>query len=173
LTIDSNFASLARELIFMGASLNPATDYSEFAETPRHEFNFWFDPEAAYVVLRAPWKRIVCTPTDVSIKTRLKPAMVKRMEASGTAIGRYIARYFIQGDGFDYMWDELAAAAWMDPYMSVNIDHGAGYGDTLTWTSKDDVKVTTQPVDIQLDVDNEKFDEMFVRLMCAPTPAAH
>ena len=44
------------------------------------------------------------------------------------------------------MWDELAAAAWIDPtlitkketrYMSVNIDHGAGYGDTLTWTDKD------------------------------------
>ena len=37
------------------------------------------------------------------------------------------------------MWDELAAAAWMDPslitkqetrYLSVDIDHGAGYGNT-------------------------------------------
>jgi inosine-uridine nucleoside N-ribohydrolase len=107
--------------------------------------------------------------------------MVKRMKDSGTAIGRYIAQYFIQGDGYDYMWDELAAAAWMDPsliakketrYMSVSVDHGAGYGDTLTWTSQDDVKVAVQPVEIQLDVDNAKFDEMFVRLMLAPTPPA-
>jgi inosine-uridine nucleoside N-ribohydrolase len=180
LTIDPQFAELTRELIFMGGSLNPSTDYPEFANNPRHEFNFWFDPEAAYVVLRAPWKKIVCTPTDVSIKTRLKPGMVKRMDASGTAIGHYIAKYFIQGGGNDFMWDELAAASWMDPglitkretrFMSVDIDHGAGYGNTLTWTSTDDVKVTTQPVEIQLDVDIEKFDEMFVRLMSAPTPS--
>ena len=43
------------------------------------------------------------------------------------------------------MWDELAAAAWIDPslitkretrYMGVDLDRGAGYGNTLTWTEK-------------------------------------
>jgi len=29
-----------------GSSLNPQTDDPEFATDPRHEFNFWFDPEA-------------------------------------------------------------------------------------------------------------------------------
>src|ERR1700679_1811979 len=56
LSIDPEFASLAKELVFMGASLNPQTADPEFANTPRHEFNIWFDPEAAHVVLRAPWK---------------------------------------------------------------------------------------------------------------------
>ena len=45
----------------MGASLNPQTTDPEFINTPRHEFNIWFDPEAAHIVLRAPWKKIVCT----------------------------------------------------------------------------------------------------------------
>jgi purine nucleosidase len=52
--------------MFMGGSLNPQTEYPDFANNPHHEFNFWFDPEAAHIVLRASWKKIVCTPTDFS-----------------------------------------------------------------------------------------------------------
>jgi inosine-uridine nucleoside N-ribohydrolase len=81
-----------------------------------------------------------------------------------------------------YMWDELAAAAWIDPslitkretrYMTVDLDRGAGYGDTLTWVEKDKPKITVQPVEIQVDLDLQKFDQMFVELMSAPTPLAH
>src|SRR5208283_2325066 len=117
LSLDPEFAGLARELVFMGGSLNPQTDYAEFATNPRHEFNFWFDPEAAHIVLRAPWKKIVCTPNDISIKTRLTPAMDKRIERSGTALARYVARYYQEGQGADFMWDELAATAWIDPSL--------------------------------------------------------
>src|ERR1700677_3713465 len=45
-TIDPRFAELVQELVFMGGSLSPRTDNPEFASNPRHEFNFWFDPEA-------------------------------------------------------------------------------------------------------------------------------
>src|SRR6202162_2855159 len=62
ISIDPEFPSLAKELVFMGASLNPQTADPEFANTPRHEFNLWFDPEAARIVLRAPLQKIVCTP---------------------------------------------------------------------------------------------------------------
>ena len=122
ISLDPQFAALAQELVFMGGSLNPQTSDPEFANNPRHEFNFWFDPEAAYIVLRAPWKKITCTPADISIKTRLSPQMVKRIDASGTALAHYIARFYKQGDGNDYMWDELAAAAWLDPA----VDHQTG-----------------------------------------------
>ena len=76
------------------------------------------------------------------------------------------------------MWDELAAAAWIDPtlitkretrYMRVDLDRGAGYGNTLTWAENDKLRIGTSPVEIQLDLDNEKFDRMFVGLMTAPT----
>jgi purine nucleosidase len=181
ISLDPEFPALAQELVFMGGSLNPQTSDPEFADNPRHEFNFWFDPEAAYVVLRAPWKKITCTPTDISIKARFSPAMAKRIEAAGTPLARYIARFYQPGPGNDYMWDELAAAAWLDPsviakqetrYLSVDIDHGAGYGNTLTWTESDKPKTTVQPAAIQIDLDKEKFYEMFVRSMSAPTPAA-
>ncbi|HEX4231378.1 MAG TPA: nucleoside hydrolase [Bryobacteraceae bacterium] len=181
ISIDQHFPELAQELVFMGGSLNPQTRDPEFANNPRHEFNFWFDPEAAAIVLRSPWKKITCTPTDISIKTRETRAMADRIGASGTPLGQYIQRYFKPGDGNDYMWDELAAAAWLDPsiitksetrYMSVDVDHGAGYGNTLTWTSRDDVKVTSRPVEVQMDLDKEKFYEMFVKLVSARTPSA-
>jgi inosine-uridine nucleoside N-ribohydrolase len=179
MTIDPDFAALSEELVFMGGSLNPQTRDPEFANNPRHEFNFWFDPEAAEIVLRAPWKKIVCTPTDISIKTKLIQAMVKRIESSGTPLAHYLGRFFLPGDGNDYMWDELAAAAWIDPslitrretrYMGVDITHGAGYGNTVTWTEADKPGLAGPPVEIQMDLDTEKFYQMFVRLMGAPTP---
>jgi purine nucleosidase len=170
IAIDPEFPALAKQLIFMGGSLDPRTDDPEFADNPRHEFNFWFDPEAAYIVLRAPWKKIVCTPVDISIKTRLNTATVKRLEASGTVVARYLARYHRPS----YMWDELAAAAWLDPtlitkretlYMSVDLDRGAGYGNTLTWKKKDEWRFAAQPVEVELDLNVEKFYDMFVALM--------
>jgi len=176
ISLDPQFAALAEELVFMGGSLNPQTNDPEFANNPRHEFNFWFDPEAAHIVLRAPWRKITCTPVDISIQARLSPEMVKRINTSGTPLARYIARYYVEGPGYDYMWDELAAAAWIDPslitrqetrYMSVDIDHGAGYGNTLTWTSAEKPKTAAQPVAIQVDLDKERFYEMFVNLMSA------
>jgi purine nucleosidase len=180
ISIDPQFAELAEQLVFMGGSIGPQTDDAEFVNTPRHEFNFWFDPDAAEVVLRSPWKKIVCTTTDISIKTRLTPAMIKQIEASGTPQARYIAAYYRTGQGGEYMWDELAAAAWIDPsiitkretrYMGVDLDRGAGYGNTLTWTEKDKPKVMVQPVEIQVDLDTEKFYRMFISLMSAPTPS--
>ena len=101
----------------MGGSLSPQTNDPEFVNNPRHEFNFWFDPVAAHIVLRAPWKKIVCPPLDISIKTRLTVDMIKQIEASGTPLARYIARFYRSGQGGEYMWDELAAAAWIDPTL--------------------------------------------------------
>ena len=179
ISIDPQFPELAQELVFMGGSLSPQTDNPEFANNPRHEFNFWFDPEAAEIVLRAPWKKIVCTPTDISIKTHVTPAMMKQIDASGTPLAHYIARFAMYDPGADIMWDELAAAAWVDPtlitrretlYMGVDVDHGAGYGNTLTWAAKDNPRPGAQPVEIQVDLDTDKFYRMFVRLMSADTP---
>jgi inosine-uridine nucleoside N-ribohydrolase len=179
ISLDSQFAELAQELVFMGGSLNPQTDDPEFANNPRHEFNFWFDPEAAYIALRAPWKKITCTPVDISILTRFSPDMAKRIGASGTPLAKYIGRFYQPGQGSEYMWDELAAAAWLDPsmitkqetrYLSVDISHGPGYGNTLSWTTRDKPKTAGQLVTIHVDLDKEKFYEMFVKLMSAPSP---
>jgi purine nucleosidase len=180
--IDPHFAELAEGLVFMGGSLSPQTDDPEFISTPRHEFNFWFDPEAAKSVLQAPWKKIACTPVDISVKTRITDTMVAEIKKSNSAAAQYVVKFFMADQGGSYMWDELAAAAWIDPtlitkkenrYMSVDVDHGAAYGNTLTWTNKDDPKIGAQLVEIHMDVDLARFNKMFVELMKAPTPPAH
>src|SRR5271169_464570 len=181
ISLDPQFPELAEELVFMGGSLGPQTDNAEFVNNPRHEFNFWFDPEAADVVLRAPWKTIVCTPTDISVKTRLRPAMIQQIDKAGTPLAHYVARFYQNFPGADIMWDELAAASWIDPsiitkketrYMSVNLDHGSGYGNTLTWSEEDKPNKLMQSVEIQMDLDKAKFYRMFVGLMTAATPLA-
>ncbi len=178
-SIDPEFASLAKELVFMGGSLNPVTDDPEFANTPRHEFNLWFDPEAAHVVLRAPWKKIVCTTVDISVKTRMTMDLINRVKAGKSPVAQYIGKYGRLYGQYNYLWDELTSAAWLDPtlitkkeirYMDVNLDRGAGYGDTLTWNDRDKPKRDLQPVEIQVDLDTERFYRMFVDLLTAETP---
>ena len=179
ISIDPEFVGLAKELVFMGGSLNPRTDDPEFANNPTHEFNLWFDPEASHIVLVAPWKKIVCTPVDISVKTRLTSDLIDRIKASDTPSARYIAKYSSLRGNYNYLWDELAALAWLDPtlitkketrYMDVDLDRGAGYGDTLNWTEHDKPKLEVQPVEVQNDLDLDRFYKMFVTLLSAPTP---
>ncbi len=179
ISLDPQVPELAKELVFMGGSLSPQSDNPEFLNNPRHEFNFWFDPEAAAIVLRAPWKKIVCTPTDISVKTHMTAEMVKQIQASATPLAKYIAGFAMLTPGADIMWDEISAAAWIDSsiitksetrYMSVDLDHGAGYGNTLTWSTKDSLHAPTQQVEIQFDLDTAKFYRMFLDRMTAPTP---
>ena len=58
IALDPHFAELAQGLVFMGGSLGPEVSNPEFLNNPRHEFNFWFDPEAVMTVLGAPWRRL-------------------------------------------------------------------------------------------------------------------
>lgn len=174
--IDREFPELAQELVFMGGSLDPHSTDAEWESDPRHEFNFWFDPEAAHIVLTSHWAKITCIPVDISIKTHFTRAMAEQIAKSGATLGAYWLKYYFAT--IDYMWDELAAAAWIDPsiitserefYMDVNIEHGPNYGDTLTWLERDKPKRSAVPVHVLLDLNNEKFDRFFVDTMSLPT----
>ncbi len=177
--LDPEFASLAQELVVMGGSISPHTDDPEYIDSPRHEFNFWFDPEASTITLHAPWPKVSVTTVDVSIETHLTQEMLNEIGKSKEAAARYLARYTRRAG--DYLWDELAAAAWLEPtlitrerlvYMDVSVDKGISYGDTLVWTDKDKPAISLQKVHAQMDVDWPKFQKMFVQLMSAPTPHA-
>ncbi|MFT4113235.1 nucleoside hydrolase [Silvibacterium sp.] len=176
ISIDPQFAGLTRGIVIMGGSLNPQTADPEFSASPRHEFNFWFDPEAAHITLRAPFPRIDLTTVDVSIKAPFTEAMLKEIAQSPNPAAQYIAKY---SEDRYYLWDELAACALIDPtlitgeksvYMDVDLSHGPSYGDTLTWFQANKPQTELQVVHAQTDVDLERFDRMFVQLMKAPTP---
>jgi inosine-uridine nucleoside N-ribohydrolase len=174
LAIDPHFAELTRGIVMMGSSLNPQTADPEFTTSPRHEFNFWFDPEAAHIVLRAHWPRIDVTTVDVSVKAPFTQQMVDQIAQSQNPAARYIASYSQERY---YLWDEFAACAWLDAsivtgerqlYMDVDLSHGPSYGDTLTWTASVKPDTDVQLVHAQVDLDLPKFTNMFVNLMKAP-----
>jgi purine nucleosidase len=178
ISIDPHFPEMTKGIFLMGGSLNPQTDDPEFATSPRHEFNFWFDPEAAHIVLRAPWPRIDVTTVDVSIKTMFTQQMLDAISRSRQPAAQYIAKY---SDQRYYQWDELAACAWLDPsiitkerlvYMDVDLSHGVTYGDTLTWVEKLKPATEVGLVHAQVDLDLPKFKDMFIKLMSEPTPRA-
>jgi purine nucleosidase len=174
-SLDPEFASLAKELVLMGGSLNPQTDDPEFSITPRREFNLWMDPEASRIVLHAPWPRIVVTTVDISLKTKMDQALISEIAKGQYPAAQYTAKY---AEG-NYLWDELASVAWLDPsiitkskklYLDVSIDHGASYGDTLVWTEDTRPHLGERIAEIQEDLDKPKFYKEFVDLLTRPTP---
>jgi inosine-uridine nucleoside N-ribohydrolase len=179
IALDPEFPKLVKEVVFMGASLNPQTTDPEFLNAPRHEFNIWFDPEAAHLVFGAPWKKIVCTTVDISVKTRMTAKLIEQVKAGNSPASHYVGQYARLYGEYNYLWDELAALAWLDPtlitkketrYMDVELDRGANYGNILTWSENDKPKLEVRPVEIQVDLDLERFYKMFVDLLQAPTP---
>ena len=175
---DAEFPTLVKELIVMGGSINPQTDDPEFALSPSHEFNFWMDPEATRIVLHAKWPRVVVTTVDISVKTRVDQAMVEQIRRGTTLAAQYVAKYSEP----NILWDELAAIAWLDPtiitkwkklYMDVDVGHTAGYGNTLVWPEGRQPGQGEIQVEVQDDLDKDKFYKEFVELMTRPTPGAN
>ena len=108
------FAALTKGIVLMGWKPESADRTIRSSTSPRHEFNFWFDPEAAHIVLRADWPRIDVTTVDVSIKAPFTQRCSKRFSKVADATARYIAAW--SQDRY-YLWDELAACAWLDPTL--------------------------------------------------------
>jgi len=175
IALDPEFASLAKELVVMGGSINPQSDDPEFRLNPRREFNFWMDPEASHAVLKANWAKITDTPVDISIKTRLTKEMIAQIAKADSPVAQYIAKY---ADS-EYMWDEMAAISWLEPavitrteqlYMDVSTDPGASYGDTLVWApgNEPEIMAARRPVTVNASLDTTKFYSEFMSLMsCA------
>ena len=177
ISIDPQVPELAQQLVVMGGSITPDVPLA-WATTNRREFNFWWDPEATHITLCAPWKKITVTTVDISVKTRLTKAMIEQIAKANTPTAQYIGKYSDE----EYMWDELAAAAWLDPsiitkeeelFMDIDISHGAGYGNTLVWEPGSQPGLGEQLTHVQIDLNLEKFYTMFADLMTRPTPMAH
>ncbi len=180
-TLDPEFPRLAKELVIMGGSLEPiptASPFSlEFQYTPRLEFNFRFDPEAAHIVLHAPWKKFVQVPVDPTTTTELTQDMIDQIGTAKTPAAQYIKKY---GEVGYPLWDELAAAVWLDPsiitksveaFEDVDTSFTAGYGNTLSWDAAHAPGLGEQKVFIVQQVDVAKLDWLVVSLLQAPTPA--
>lgn len=180
--LDPEFASLAKELVYMGGSLNPrqtrpdevAHQFArEFLNTPRREFNIRFDPEGASIALRAPWTKITMIPVDPSTDTELTPALLNRLGRSDTPVARSLKT---REAGFP-LWDEIAAAVWLDPsliiqkadlYVDVNTQFSASYGDILSWSPGYQPGLGEGRTIVVQRIDIPRFEDLMDRLVAAP-----
>jgi len=110
---------------------------------------------------------------DISVKTRFTRKMLDEIAQSKSPAAEYLAKY--TGE-FYYLWDELAAAAWLDPkiitqervlYVDVDTTRGPNYGDTIAWTEANRPKLELEPIHVQMDLDKERFYRLFIELMKA------
>jgi inosine-uridine nucleoside N-ribohydrolase len=171
LRLDPELATLAKELVLMGSGM-----YAEsggIGGDARREFNWWFDPEAARITVRAPWKKITITPVDVSIKTKLTPEIRAAIAKADTPIAHYLTQYSVES----FMWDELSAAALVDPsiitsqrelYVDVDVDHGPTYGETLFWEKGVELPPYERLATLQFDVNAPKLYDLYIKLMTQP-----
>ena len=169
---DPEIVSLAKQLVLMGSGFYSAIGGIQ-AANGRREFNWWFDPEAVRIVMSAPWKKITITPVDISVKTRLSDEIQAQIMKTDTPLTRYLKQFSRPG----YMWDEISAAAFMDPgiitdqrelYVNIDIDRGASYGQTIFMGKETKVPSFWKLATVQFDLDTEKFYQMYIHLMSLP-----
>jgi len=169
LRLDPEVATLAKSLVLMGSGM-----YSDNGGIGgidgRREFNWWFDPEAVRMTMRAPWKKIIITPIDISVKTKLGKEIQAAIAKADTPVARYLTEYSVES----FMWDELSAAAMVDPsiitgqkelYVDIDIDHGPSYGQTLFWSAGTTLPSYERLATVQFDVDAPKLYDLYIKLM--------
>jgi inosine-uridine nucleoside N-ribohydrolase len=185
LGLDPEIATLARELVLMGAGFNVDRGGNHHLNG-RREFNWWWDAEATRIVMSAPWKKITITPVDVSVKTSLGDDLKRRLVGSSSKAAQFVTTFHPLGNsGNNYMWDEISVLAFLDPsvvtrqqelFVNVDIDHGASYGQTIFVDSVLPGPPGEQPRSRSMpswwrvstvvwDLDLPRFYDLFVKLM--------
>ncbi len=164
-----------RRIVLMGGNVHVPGNASKTAE-----FNFWFDPEAAQIVLRSKIPEKVMFPLDICNRTVLTKAHFDQVVAVKTGVtARYREDLGVRYPGFiknpqarGYLWDELAAAWLLDTgfvtksetvYLDVDTRFGAGYGATVPLDRK--VAPEATPVRVMLDLDFARVFAMYKRLL--------
>jgi purine nucleosidase len=191
--MDSGIVPLTKAIYIMGGSSSGGP-----------ELNWWWDPEAAAIVMRAPWKQIVVTPFEAGAQVWSSEKLMRRVVEANGPLAKHIEQLYLKYQPppgtslWSMMWDELTVASMVDPtvikksetmYLDVDITHGPKYGHTVIWKKPEDVPKfflpysgpqgadrtkwlghlapppQLHPADVQIEVDVQKFENVFVELM--------
>jgi len=176
---------LVKRVIYMGGAFDVPGNTS-----PAAEFNWWFDPEAARIALRTPFREQIVVPLDVCEKVFYTRAVYERIaRAPETPIVKMFQD--LQGPEFakdpkkqSFAWDSLAAAIIIQPevatkieefYADVDATYGPNYGKSLAYRASErsdmrrpaDFPDGTQKVKVLMDINRPAFWDLFVALMTA------
>jgi inosine-uridine nucleoside N-ribohydrolase len=160
-----------KRIVFMGGNIRVAGNAS-----PAAEFNFWFDPEAARIVLRSRIARKVMFGLDICNLAPIRKAEFDQIAAAHTGIadlfredlGNRYPGFLKDPKATGYMWDSLAAAYLLDPefvtksevrYLDVQTNWGRFYGSTAPLDRR--VAPGATPVDVMLGLDFKRVFALY------------
>ncbi|WP_186117536.1 nucleoside hydrolase [Burkholderia gladioli] len=176
---------MIKQIIYMGGAIDVPGN-----TTPKAEFNWWFDPEAAREVLRLPIKQVV-VPLDVTDTVRMDKSVYDRItrdparQTVVTQIFKQLNGYGFDGkNGFETnpnyttnIWDTLTIAYLMDPrfatqtvdeWVDVDTSFGANDGKSTGYASNPPPGL--QKMRIVKRFDNARFFDYYVDLLTRPVP---
>jgi inosine-uridine nucleoside N-ribohydrolase len=160
-SMDPGIVPLTRALYIMGASSSGGP-----------ELNWWWDPEAAAIVMRQPWREIVVTPGEAGSQPFSNEAMMRRVVQAGGRLAQYVQSVYLDArplpgtSMWSPMWDEVLVAALVDPsvivksetmWLDVDITHGPKYGHTIVWQKPDGPPTFFLPYSGPAGVDLDKW----------------
>ena len=152
-----------KQIVFMGGNIRVAGNAS-----PAAEFNFWFDPEAARIVLRSRIPMKAMFGLDICNLAVLRKAEFDQIASAHTPIadlfredlGNRYPGFLQHPDATAHMWDSLAAAYLIDPgfvtksetrYLDVQTAWGQFYGSTTPLDRR--LAPDATPVSVMLELD--------------------
>ncbi len=158
LRLHPDLASKIGRLVFMGGAMKG------------QEFNFWFDPEAAQIVLRSSIAKKTMFGLDICNHAPIDKAHADQI-AARTPIGD-LYRDDRQKNPLPYVWDALPAAFLLDTkfvtkretdYLDVETTFGKNYGAVIPLDRS--LAPDATPVEVMMDLDFERFFALFKSLI--------
>ena len=167
--------SKIRRLVLMGGNVHVPGNC-----TKRAEFNFWFDPEAAQIVLRSAIPKKVMFALDICKQAVLTRARFEEIAAAKTPItelfredyGTRFPGFYQHADAVGYLWDELATGYLIDPgivtksetaHLDVDTKFGPGYGAVIPLDRTLAPEAT--PVEVMTKLDVERAFKLYKGLL--------
>jgi len=162
-----------KRIVFMGGGVHVPNEEDGRAA----EFNFWFDPEAARVVLRSAIPEKIMFGLDICYRAPIDQAHYQQIADVKTPVTQMFRqdlgkRFEKNPDAKTYVWDCLAAAYLLDPsfitkretaYLDVDTTFGKNYGAVIPLDKS--IAPDATPVDVTLDLDFAKFFALYKTLL--------
>ena len=177
---DPDIVPLIKRIVYMGGACDVPGNV-----TPAAEFNWWFDPEAARIVLREAIPQAVI-PLDVTNKTHFNKAVYNRVvndKVPSTPVTelhkwRFEEKFAENPDYSTNMWDTLAMAYLVDPsyatdvrelWVDMDVSFSPDYGRALCYY-QNPPENALEKMNVVFGFDNKRFYDFYVDLATRPVP---
>lgn len=181
---------LVKRVVYMGGAVDVPGN-----ATPAAEFNWWFDPEATRIALRAPFREQIVVPLDIAERVYYTKAEYDRIvsgpETPITKLYRQLhgPRFEKDPASRSFVWDALTTAIFLQPaiatklhdrYIDIDVVYGPNYGRSIgyqearrrSFANPGEFPAGTQKVKVLFDIDRQAFWNLYVDLMRKPPAGA-